>query len=110
MNGYKSLYKTAETFYEEVREVKYATNFIIDIDLSIRSYRYWVPTSEINTNMSLSDAVEGARHHLLESVRIRLRSDVPMAFCLSGGVDSAALVSIAAKEYNYDVSSFSIID
>ena len=110
VNGYKSLYKTAETFYEEVREVKYATNFIIDIDLSIRSYRYWVPTSEINTNMSLSDAVEGARHHLLESVRIRLRSDVPMAFCLSGGVDSAALVSIAAKEYNYDVSSFSIID
>ena len=33
-----------------------------------------------------------------------------MAFCLSGGVDSAALASIAKKEFNYDVSTFSIID
>jgi asparagine synthase (glutamine-hydrolysing) len=32
-----------------------------------------------------------------------------MAFCLSGGVDSAALVSIAAKVCGYDVSTFSII-
>ena len=46
----------------------------------------------------------------MESVRIRLRADVPMAFCLSGGVDSASLVSIAANHFNYDVASFSIID
>ena len=110
VSGYKALYKTEETFYEEVSEIKYATNFVIGIDQSIRSYRYWIPTSEINTNMSLNDAVEGARYHLLESVRIRLRSDVPMAFCLSGGVDSASLVSIAANECNYNVSAFSIID
>ena len=33
-----------------------------------------------------------------------------MAFCLSGGVDSASLVSIAAKIFNKKVSTFSIID
>ena len=31
-------------------------------------------------------------------------------FCLSGGVDSSAIVSIAQKVFNYDVATFSIID
>jgi asparagine synthase (glutamine-hydrolysing) len=60
--------------------------------------------------MTIEEAIEGSRHHLFESVRIRLRSDVPLAFCLSGGVDSASLVSIAAHEFNCDVSTFSIIE
>ncbi len=110
VQGYKSLYKTDETFFNGIREIKYATNFIISPDIKIRSYRYWTPSSEINSKISLNDAIEGTRHHLLESMRIRLRGDVPLAFCLSGGVDSGAIVSIAAKQFNYDVSAFSIID
>jgi asparagine synthase (glutamine-hydrolysing) len=60
--------------------------------------------------MSLDEAVEGFRHHLYESIRLRLRADVPLAFCLSGGVDSASLVSIAARVFGYDVAAFSISD
>ena len=108
--GYKSLYKTNDTFFNEISEIKYASNLVISPDLESRSYRYWTPTCRIDNNISLEDAIEGTRHHLLESVRIRLRADVPMAFCLSGGVDSAALTSIAANYFNYDVASFSIID
>ena len=108
--GYKSLYKTSETFINEISEIKYATNYVISPDLNIRSRRYWTPTCRINESIAIEDAIEGARHHLLESVRIRLRADVPLAFCLSGGVDSASLVSIAANHFNYNVSSFSIID
>ncbi|MBT6052841.1 MAG: asparagine synthase (glutamine-hydrolyzing) [Candidatus Scalindua sp.] len=110
VQGYKSLYKTEETFFNEINEIDYATNLVINHDLKIRTYRYWVPQCRSNDKISISDAIDGARHYLLESVRIRLRSDVPLAFCLSGGVDSAALVSIAAKQFNYNVSSFSIID
>ena len=107
VQGYKSLYKTEETFFNEINEIDYATNLVINHDLKIRTYRYWVPQCRSNDKISISDAIDGARHYLLESVRIRLRSDVPLAFCLSGGVDSAALVSIAAKQFNYNVSSFS---
>ncbi|RMF85021.1 MAG: asparagine synthase, partial [Planctomycetota bacterium] len=50
------------------------------------------------------------RERLVESVELRMRSDVPVAFCLSGGVDSGALASIAAKRLRRRIATFSIID
>lgn len=107
--GYKSLYKQPETFFEEIQELAYANTMQVDVGLNTRVTNYWQPKVE-SKEMSLSEAIEGARYHLFESVRIRLRSDVPLAFCLSGGVDSASLVSIAAKQFKCDVATFSIIE
>ena len=47
---------------------------------------------------------------MTESLKIRLRSDVPIAFCLSGGVDSTSLASIASKVLNKKIKTFSIVD
>jgi len=108
-NGYKSLYKAEETYFEGVKELPYATNLCVDADLKKTFCRYWRPKIQ-PAAMSLQEAIDGTRRRLLESVKIRLRSDVPLSFCLSGGVDSAALASIATKEFGYDVATFSIID
>ena len=110
VHGYKALYKTDETYFEEVRELKYAQSVTLTPEGVGHPHRYWKPTCEIDESMSLEDAILGSREHLLDSVRIRLRSDVPLAFCLSGGVDSASLVSIAVKEFNAKLETFSIID
>ena len=109
VNGYKSLYKQSETFYREIKEIPYATNVAIERDLSLREKQYWHPQYQPR-DMTLGEAVEGLREHLNESVRLRLRSDVPLAFCLSGAIDSSGLVSIASRIFNYDVSTYSIID
>ena len=109
VNGYKSLYKQDETFFTGIREVPYATNMYIGRELRCSSKRYWHPMYQ-PIAMSPDEAVRGVRERLVDSMGIRLRSDVPLAFCLSGGVDSAALASIAKKEFKYDVTAFSILD
>ena len=47
---------------------------------------------------------------MIESLKLRIRADVPIAVCLSGGVDSSALASILVKHFNYKTKTFSIID
>jgi len=108
--GYKSLHKNTDTFFKDIYEIKGSTNLIITEDLRVKKNTFWSPRLNINTDMSLSEAIDGAKHYLLNSLKIRLRSDVPLAFCLSGGVDSSGLVSIASKVFNQKVKSFSIID
>jgi asparagine synthase (glutamine-hydrolysing) len=109
VNGYKSLYKSGETFFTGISELPYASCLEVRHDLRPVSRRYWTPRCAPR-DMTLEEAVEGFRHHLHESIRIRLRADVPLAFCLSGGVDSGAIASVAAKVFNYDVTTFSISD
>jgi asparagine synthase (glutamine-hydrolysing) len=108
-NGYKSLYKKNETFFNEIAEVDFASNMIIDNQLKKIEKKYWNPEYK-PLKIDIQEAIDGVRENLLKSVELRLRSDVPLAFCLSGGVDSAGLASIAAKEFNYDVNTYSIID
>jgi len=109
VNGHKSLYKTKEQFYKKVLELDIATNKIINSTGSIDK-KYWQPEYNPMASMTINDAIDGTKERLIKSVGLRLRSDVPLAFCLSGGVDSASLVSIAAKKYNFDVNTFTIID
>jgi asparagine synthase (glutamine-hydrolysing) len=108
--GYKSLYKTPRTFFAGVTELRYAECMTLGPATAGEPRRYWKPNLRVNPSLSLQDAIEGTRERLLESMRQRIRSDVPLAFCLSGGVDSSALVSIAVKSLGCKIETFSIID
>jgi asparagine synthase (glutamine-hydrolysing) len=109
--GYKSLYKNvSETFYKEISQIPQASYVEIKNDLELRISRYWsVKKKKINFKKD-SELIENASDLLFNSIKIRLRSDVPLAFCLSGGIDSGALASVAAKKFNIKVNSFSILD
>jgi asparagine synthase (glutamine-hydrolysing) len=52
--------------------------------------------------------VETLRDHLVEAVRDRLVSDVPVGAFLSGGNDSSLVVAIMARELGVTVRTFSI--
>ena len=60
--------------------------------------------------MTYTEAVAEVRKRLIRSVELRLRADVPIAFCLSGGIDSNALIGIAKRELGYDVHGFTIMN
>ncbi len=47
-------------------------------------------------------------HLLEESVALHMISDVPLGFLLSGGVDSTAMLGLAAGKTSYPISSYTI--
>lgn len=110
VNGYKALYKGRDTFFEGLSELTPGT---------YRTYRgesreetvYWKPNFQgQDDSMSYRTAVSRTREALIRSVELRLRADVPIAFCLSGGVDSNALIAIAKRELGYDVRGFTVMN
>ena len=55
-----------------------------------------------------SDITDNFRYLFKDSVRLRLRSDVPVGSCLSGGLDSSYIVSQMAELVN-NVNTFSAV-
>lgn len=55
---------------------------------------YWQPPTEVDEAITPEEAVARVREMLLEAVRIRLVSDVPLGAFLSGGLDSSAIVAL----------------
>ncbi|XGB39901.1 MAG: asparagine synthase (glutamine-hydrolyzing) [Cyanobacteria bacterium LVE1205-1] len=110
VNGYKSLYKGQDTFFEELKEVP-AGSYIIYSSSNPRKVFYWRGNfNQQNEKLSFNESVEAVRTALIRSVELRLRADVPIAFCLSGGVDSNALISIAARRLGYNVHGFTVMN
>ena len=58
--------------------------------------RYWTPR-RVEAPGGYGEAVERVRELLLDSIRLRLRSDVPVGTSLSGGVDSSTVVALSAR-------------
>lgn len=111
VNGYKSLYKTRETFFEGLEELRPGHVAIVNGNKPYLETPYWVPSfGKYEDDMSYEEAVEGTRERLFRSVELRLRADVPIAFCLSGGIDSNALIGAACKGLGYDTHGFTIVN
>jgi asparagine synthase (glutamine-hydrolysing) len=109
VNGYKSLYKVKDTFFEGVWELPPASILHLEASGRETARRYWTPAWAPDDSLTYPEAVAGVRERLIRSVDWRLRADVPLAFCMSGGVDSVSLISIAKKVLDYDVHGFTVM-
>jgi asparagine synthase (glutamine-hydrolysing) len=75
--------------------------------------QYWHPSfpdrADPHPSRTAEDWAETVRAKLEESVRIHLRSDVPVAAWLSGGIDSSSIVSLTARLQDRPVQTFSLV-
>jgi asparagine synthase (glutamine-hydrolysing) len=78
---------TDDTFFAGIRKLPPARSLVVD-ERGLRTERYW----SLEPRDAPDDAAETVRELFLDAVRLRLRSDVPVGTCLSGGIDSSAIV------------------
>jgi len=98
--GFKDIQES--TFYTEIKSVPAACTLRLDQGQSVLAQasikRYWdLPTQrQQEKDISFPQAVKEFRALFFDAVDIRLRADVKIAFELSGGLDSSAVVAAAA--------------
>jgi asparagine synthase (glutamine-hydrolysing) len=97
-----------ETFFKGVSKVPPKCNIIISLpDGKIEQKAYWEYEERVHS--SVASAQEEFRHLLLDSTRIRLRSDVKVGLLLSGGLDSSALAFAATSSGQRDLETYSVV-
>lgn len=97
-----------KTFYRYIDKVKPKTSLVIQMDTGeIKEKQYWDYYQEEIT--SIKDAEEKFRDLFIDSVKIRLRSDVKLAGLLSGGLDSSAIAVIANRIQGGNFETYSVI-
>jgi asparagine synthase (glutamine-hydrolysing) len=55
---------------------------------------YWEPSGEVELDIGFNEAVERFRDLMVDSVKLHMRSDVPVGAAISGGVDSSSLACL----------------
>jgi asparagine synthase (glutamine-hydrolysing) len=108
VNGYKSLYKGRDNFFEGLEELPAGSALSIPANGPELLHSYWQPRIDPDERMTAADAAASVRQAIFKSVELRLRADVPIAFCMSGGVDSNSLIATARRIFGYDVHGFTI--
>ncbi|KAB0675909.1 asparagine synthase (glutamine-hydrolyzing) [Aureimonas leprariae] len=91
---------TEETMFDGVRQLRGGE--CAEVAIAGRSIRTrierWYPATAGSLDIGEEEAAERFRELFDESVRLHLRSDVQIGSCLSGGLDSSAIVCVMARE------------
>lgn len=88
---------TSETLFQNVYQLRGGEAFeahISSISTELPIYK-WYDLRVSNLDMTFEEAKNEFSKLFKESIRLRLRSDVPIGSCLSGGLDSSSIVCIA---------------
>lgn len=83
---------TGETMYDGVLQLRPAHFIVVSEGGVGKPQRYWdVTMNAASRGADDEAAARRVRELLTDAVRLRLRSDVPVGTCLSGGIDSSTI-------------------
>jgi asparagine synthase (glutamine-hydrolysing) len=98
-----------ETYFDCIQRLPSAHNLIFDPEKGITTTRYWDIYHKPKLNGQFENRAEKFRELFQDSVKIHNRSDVQVGACLSGGLDSSAIVSALAAMYpEQQIKTFNI--
>jgi asparagine synthase (glutamine-hydrolysing) len=101
----------ARTLFDGIFQVP-PGHYLIATDAHIQVNRYWdfdYPAADVGApQQSDVECKAEFREALEEAVRIRLRADVPVGCYLSGGIDSCAVLGLAARHHPAPIRAFTL--
>src|SRR4030088_859413 len=92
---------TEETFYKDIVALGAGQYLTVSFEGDLTRRVYW--TVQVDNNRALArravsyQDIADVRELIVDAVRLRLRSDVSVGFCLSGGLDSSSIVCVADR-------------
>lgn len=99
---------TAETFFAGIEQLHPGHWRLYRQDGSVTQARFWQIDPANKRPIGFAEATEEFRSLFTDAVRLRLLSDVPVGTCLSGGLDSSAIVAVMSELAGSDrVKTFS---
>lgn len=101
-----------ETLFAGIRQLPAAHFMEIPLDRPERAepVRYWEIDLSRKADLSFDEAARQLRDLFLDSVKLHLRSDVPVGAALSGGIDSSSIVMCMRQlNSNIDIHTFSYV-
>lgn len=95
------------TLFKDIKKLK--PGHILSVEnTNITINEYWDLENTPQTDISFEDALNGFEELAMESIKLRLRSDVPLGAFLSGGLDSSVIVALMSKISGSQVKTFSV--
>ncbi|MFA5233466.1 MAG: asparagine synthase (glutamine-hydrolyzing) [Sulfurimonas sp.] len=95
--GYEN--HTSETFFENIFQLEQSHNLIYDLKTNRFEIKRYYDIKENEIKLDENSSVDAYKSKLIEAITLRLRSDVKVGTCLSGGLDSSSIAAIASKIY-----------
>lgn len=95
------------TLFKDIKKLKPGHTLSVENN-KIHFNEYWDLQDTPQNNISFEDALNGFETLAMESIDLRLRSDVPLGAFLSGGLDSSVIVALMSKITDSQVKTFSV--
>lgn len=98
------------SIYEDIKKLLPGEYAVVPEKGNVLRHRYWRIRPNGNARHEGNEAayIDELLDRLKESVRLQLRSDVPVGAFLSGGVDSSSIVACMGEVSDQQVHTFSI--
>ncbi len=102
-----------DTFFSEIKKVNHGHHFKIKVEPGKSVTQALAIKKWYDLRKELKEPFkdpEEFRQMFVSSIALRLRSDVPIGVCLSGGLDSSSIVSTMIQDFDKrDVHTFSAV-
>lgn len=100
--AYGTVNHNNDTFFRDIHALApghYAQLRAGDLTSTLNSHPFWSMTTHASS-MSYEQAKTQFRELFASAISLRMRSDVPVGSCLSGGLDSSSIVSEMSRQLN----------